>query len=223
MGKGFAYWGYRPLFVGEIAFLAGVFVLLRSGCLLAVFASGPSLVLAVAMGWALLRTFPYLDIYGFDALRDSVILVYGVFSFVVAALLIEDFRRIDTVIGYYRKFLDIYVPVVPILFPLSFYFADYIPDVPGTDVGLIWLGAGEVATHLAGAPCSFSRACANQLRSGRPVSSREWLSSAPLAVQPFWHLPCQSLWRRWRSVKCARSSPSSRPAQCSLPLPMRSR
>ncbi|WP_158226492.1 O-antigen ligase family protein [Bradyrhizobium sp. UFLA03-84] len=151
MGKGFAYWGYRPLFVGEIAFLAGVFVLLRSGCLLAVFASGPSLVLAVAMGWALLRTFPYLDIYGFDALRDSVILVYGVFSFVVAALLIEDFRRIDTVIGYYRKFLDIYVPVVPILFPLSFYFADYIPDVPGTDVGLIWLGAGEVATHLAGA------------------------------------------------------------------------
>ena len=88
MGKGFAYWGYRPLFVGEIAFVAGLFVLLRSGCLVAVFASGPSLLLAAAMGWALLRTFPYLDTYGSDALRDSVILVYGVFAFVVAALLI---------------------------------------------------------------------------------------------------------------------------------------
>ncbi|UGA45906.1 O-antigen ligase family protein [Bradyrhizobium quebecense] len=151
MGKGFAYWGYRPLFVGEIAFVAGLFVLLRSGCLVAVFASGPSLLLAAAMGWALLRTFPYLDTYGSDALRDSVILVYGVFAFVVAALLIEDYRRIDTIISYYQKFLDIYVPVVPILFPLSFYFADYIPNVPGTSVGLVWLGAGEVATHLAGA------------------------------------------------------------------------
>jgi hypothetical protein len=151
MGKGFAYWGYRPFFVGEIAFVAGLFVLLRSGCLVAVFASGPSLPLAVAMGWALLRTFPFLDTYGFEALRDSVILVYGGFSFIVAALLIEDYRRIDTLVGYYGKFLDIYVPVVPILFPLSFYFADYIPNVPGTSVGLIWVGAGEVATHLAGA------------------------------------------------------------------------
>ncbi|MHC2335441.1 O-antigen ligase family protein [Bradyrhizobium sp. USDA 4454] len=151
MGKGFAYWGYRPFFVGEIAFVVGLLVLLRSGCLVAVFASGPSLPLAVAMGWVLLRTFPYLDTYGFDALRDSVILVYGGFAFVVAALLIEDYRRIDRIIGYYQKFLDIYVPLVPILFPLSFYFADDIPTIPGTSVGLIWLGAGEVATHLAGA------------------------------------------------------------------------
>jgi hypothetical protein len=151
MGKGFAYWGYRPFFVGEIAFIAGLFMLLWSGCLVAVFASGPSLLLAVAMGWALLRTFPYLDTYGFDALRDSVILVYGVFAFVVAALLIEDYRRIDTIIRYYQKFLDIYVPLVPVLFPLSFYFADVIPNVPGTSVSLVWLGAGEVATHLAGA------------------------------------------------------------------------
>ncbi|MHC2437164.1 O-antigen ligase family protein [Bradyrhizobium sp. USDA 4451] len=151
MGKGFAYWGYRPFFVGEIAFLVGLVVLLRSGCLVAVFASGPSLPLAVAMGWVLVRTFPYLNTYGVDALRDSVILVYGGFAFVVAALLIEDYRRIDTIIGYYQRFLDIYVPLVPILFPLSFYFADEIPTIPGTSVGLIWLGAGEVATHLAGA------------------------------------------------------------------------
>jgi hypothetical protein len=151
MGKGFAYFGYPPLFVGELAFLAGFLVLLRSGCLVAVFAFGPSLLLAATIGWTLLRTLPFVGTYGFDALRDSVIIMYGGFSFIVAALLIEDARRIDTLVGYYQVFLSIYVPAVPFLFPLGFYFVDYVPKIPGTTVSLIWLGAGEVATHLAGA------------------------------------------------------------------------
>jgi hypothetical protein len=151
MGKGFAYFGYPPFFVGELAFFAGLLVLLRSGCLVAVFAFGPSLLLAAIMGWTLLRTLPFVGSYGFDALRDSVIIMYGGFSFIVAALLIEDCRRINTLVRYYRIFLGIYVPAVPLLFPLGFYFGDDILKVPGTTVSLIWLGPGEVATHLAGA------------------------------------------------------------------------
>jgi O-Antigen ligase len=151
MGKGFAYLGYPPVFVGELTLLAGIFFLLRSGCLLAVFAFGPSLLLVATMGWTLLRTLPFVSTYGFDALRDSVIIMYGGFSFIVAALLIEDCRRINTLIRYYNVLLSVYVPAVPILFPLSFYFLDSVPTIPGTNVSLIWLGAGEVATHLAGA------------------------------------------------------------------------
>ena len=120
LGKGFAYLGYPPVLVGELTFVAGFFVLLRSGCLVAVFASGPSLLLAAIMGWTLLRTLPFVGTYGFDALRDSVIIMYGGFSFIVAALLIEDYRRINTLVRYYRVFLDIYVPAVPFLFPLQF-------------------------------------------------------------------------------------------------------
>jgi hypothetical protein len=151
MGKGFAYLGYPPVLVGELTFLAGFFFLLRSGCLVAVFASGPSLLLAATMGWTLLRTLPFVGTYGFDALRDSVIIMYGGFSFIVAALLIEDCRRINTLVRYYRVFLGIYVPAVPLLFPLGFYFGDDVLKVPGTTVSLIWLGPGEVGTHLAGA------------------------------------------------------------------------
>jgi hypothetical protein len=151
MGKGFAYFGYPPFFVGELALLAGFVVLLRSGCLVAVFAFGPSLLLAATMGWTLLRTLPFVGTYGFDALRDSVIIMYGGFSFIVAALLIEDCRRINTLVRYYRVFLGIYVPAVPLLFPLGFYFGDDVLKVPGTTVSLIWLGPGEVGTHLAGA------------------------------------------------------------------------
>ena len=151
MGKGFAYFGYPPFFVGELAFSAGLLVLLRSGCLVAVLASGPSLLLAATMGWTLLRTLPFVGTYGFDALRDSVIIMYGGFSFIIAALLIEDCRRINTLVRYYAVFLGTYVPVVPFLFALGFYFGDDILTVPGTTVRLIWLGPGEVATHLAGA------------------------------------------------------------------------
>jgi hypothetical protein len=151
MGKGFAYFGYPPFFVGELAFIAGLLVLLRSGCLIAVFAFGPSLLLAATIGWTLLRTLPFVGTYGFDALRDSVVIMYGGFSFIIAALLIEDCRRINTLVRYYKVFLGIYVPAVPFLFPLGFYFGDDILKVPGTTVSLIWLGPGEVATHLAGA------------------------------------------------------------------------
>jgi hypothetical protein len=151
MGKGFAYFGYPPFFVGEMAFFAGALVLLRSGCLVAVFAFGPSLLLAATMGWTLLRTLPFVGTYGFDALRDSVIIMYAGFAFIVAALLIEDCRRINTLVRYYKAFLGIYVPAVPFLFPLGFYFGESISNAPGTTVSLILLGPGEVATHLAGA------------------------------------------------------------------------
>ena len=151
MGKGFAYFGYPPLFVGEISFVVGFLVLLRSGCIVAVLAFGPSLLLTALMGWTVFRTVPYVGTYGFDALRDSVIVMYGGFAFIVAALLIEDGRRINTLIRYYRRFLNVYVPAAPILFPLSFYFSEALPKLPGTDVSLIVIGAGEVATHIAGA------------------------------------------------------------------------
>jgi hypothetical protein len=151
MGKGFAYLGYPPFYIGEIAYCAGILVLLRSGCLVAVFAFGPSLLLAAIMGWTVLRTLPFVGTYGFDALRDSVIIMYGGFSFVVAALLIEDRRRIDTLKRYYGFFTSIFVPAAPILFPLGFYFGEDILTVPGTTVPLIWLSPGEVAAHLAGA------------------------------------------------------------------------
>jgi hypothetical protein len=74
MGKGFAYIGFRPLYVGEIAFFTGIAVFVRLGVLVASLATLPSLVLAATMMWVLARTVPFVSVYGFDALRDSVII-----------------------------------------------------------------------------------------------------------------------------------------------------
>jgi hypothetical protein len=151
MGRGFAYLGFSPLFIGEIAFFAGSIILLRTGCLIAALASLPSLLLAAIMTWVLVRTSPFIDAYGFEALRDSIVIMYGGFAFIVIALVLEDARRVDTIVRYYAAFLSIYVPAIPFIFAFHRFMAGYVPHVPGTFVPLLSIKSGEVAVHLAGA------------------------------------------------------------------------
>ncbi|MEH2587652.1 O-antigen ligase family protein [Bradyrhizobium sp. AZCC 1721] len=151
MGKGFAYLGFPPIYMGEVALFAGIVVFLRTGCLIAALAKLPSPLLSVLMIWVLLRALPFVGVYGVDALRDSVLIMYGAFAFIVIALLLEDARRINTIVRYYGAFLKIYIPAIPFLFAFNHHLADSIPYVPGTTVRLIWIGPGEVAVHLAGA------------------------------------------------------------------------
>src|SRR5262245_35732720 len=151
IGNGFAYLGFGPLFVGEIVFLTGFVVFLRTGCFFAVLASLPSVLLVTIMGWVLFRTLPFIGVYGLDALRDSVTIMYGGFTFIVMALLLEDGRRINTLIHYYGAFAAIFVPIIPFVFSFSRFLSDYVPKLPGYGVPLLDLRAGEVSVHLAGA------------------------------------------------------------------------
>src|SRR6476660_2791769 len=82
MGKGFAYLGFPPLYVGEIALLSGIIVFLRTGAFVGALATLPALLLVALMAWVLARTLPYFGLYKFDSLRDSVVVVYGCFAFI---------------------------------------------------------------------------------------------------------------------------------------------
>ena len=62
MGKGFAYLGFPPLYVGEIALLTGIVVFLRTGALVASLATLPSLVLVALMVVVLARTIPFVSV-----------------------------------------------------------------------------------------------------------------------------------------------------------------
>jgi O-Antigen ligase len=150
LGKGFAYLGFPPIFIGEIAFFTGFIVLLRTGCLIAALMTAPSLALAAAMGWVLICTLPFISVYGFDALRDSVVIMYGGFAFIVIALLLEDIRRINSILRYYGAFLNVFIPTIPLLYAFNRYMADYIPKWPGYGVTVLHI-SGEITTHLAGA------------------------------------------------------------------------
>jgi hypothetical protein len=151
IGKGFAYAGFPPLYIGEMTYLTGVAVFLRSGCIVGSFATLPSLFLAIAMAWMVLRTVPSIEAYGVDALRDSVVILYGGFAFIFVALLLEDRRRIDTILRYYWKFADVFVPIIPFLFAISQYLREYIPHSSNANAPILELKPDEVAVHLAGA------------------------------------------------------------------------
>lgn len=150
MGKGFAYVGFPPLYVGEVALLAGIAVFVRSGALVASLATLPSLALVATMMWVVVRTVPFVSVHGLEALRDSVIVVYGGFAFIVIGLLLEDARRIDTVLRYYSASL-VALPAMVLGFWLTKYWGDDIPKLYGPNVPVVEIAASAVGSHLAGA------------------------------------------------------------------------
>jgi len=151
MGKGFAYLGLPPLYIGEMALLLGILAFWRTGCLFSVLTTLPALLLAATMAWVLLQTLPFISDYGVDALRDSIVVTYGGFCFIVMALLIQDSRRLNTIIHYYQIFLNIYVPAAPFLFVVSWYMGSLLPNTPGTSVPFLQLDPGALAVHATGA------------------------------------------------------------------------
>ena len=82
LGRGMAYIGVAPLFVGEMVLGLG---------LLAIVVSLPTarwhpvhLAIALFMAWGLIRTVPYIGTWGIDALRDGVAYGYAVFAVAVS-------------------------------------------------------------------------------------------------------------------------------------------
>jgi hypothetical protein len=151
LGKGFAYVGFPPFYVGEIAFLLGLAMLLRStGALTAALASLSGVLLASTMVWVVIRTIPFVGPYGLESLRDSVVVLYGGFAFVVIGLVLEDTRRINIVLRSYRTLITAF-PLVPVGFILTKYWMDDLPRVLGPGIPLVDIQASAVGTHLAGA------------------------------------------------------------------------
>jgi hypothetical protein len=152
LGRGFAYLGAPPLFVGEMVFAAGILTFIRTACFIASVTTLPSVLLAVTMAWVLARTLPFFGTYQFDALRDSVVVLYGGFAFIVIALLLEDSRRAGLLLNYYRRFAEVYVRLAPWIFGAAWYFSDLLPTVPGTRAAAFFgVRTAEVSVHLTGA------------------------------------------------------------------------
>lgn len=149
-GKGFAYLGVPPLFIGEVVLLLGVLVFLSSGCLLAVLASLPMALLTLSITFALFRTLPYLTVYGIDALRDSVVVIYGTFAFVILAMLLANPARLNVMLARYAGFCLILVFLAPFFLFISSFALDSLPNHWAANVPLVQLRAGEAAVHLAG-------------------------------------------------------------------------
>jgi len=134
--------------MGEIALLSGAIVFLRSGVTVGALATLPAVLLVALMALVLARTLPFFGLYGFDSLRDSTVVIYGGFAFIVIGLLLEDARRINLVLRHYRIMLASF-PAIFVVLLLNKYWEQYIPQLFGP-VPIVNLGPSVVGTHLVG-------------------------------------------------------------------------
>ncbi len=150
-GRGFAYLGVPPLFVGDITLAFGLLAATLSGALPLVFRSRLAWLLIAFSIWGALRTIPFLHSYGIDALRDARS---------VGLQRVRADRGVMCAAGKtgWRSSCGASDAACPGISPGSLWpgassasQTTRFRRVPGTDVKLLVLNPGLVAVHLAGA------------------------------------------------------------------------
>ena len=149
-GRGFAYLGVPPLFIGEFMLLLGIVVLIGTRHWATLWQCPPVLALTAFILLGVARTIPYVDTLGMDALRDAAIYYYSVFALIVAGLLISKPQRLVTLIGYYRSYAKIFVVIIPVVAAVYRFSHDALPHWPWGDVPMIQEKEGDVMVHLGG-------------------------------------------------------------------------
>ena len=149
-GKGFAYLGVPPLYVGECLLLAmaGSCLLVRG--LFSRLTNLPAILLLMLCGWCAVQTLQHVDEYGMESLRDAAVWTYAGIAIAVAALCGARPQRLVELIIRYRHFPTIFVLAMPAVFFLGRFTRPGLPLVPGTNVPIISMKEADVLVHLAG-------------------------------------------------------------------------
>lgn len=176
LGKGFAYLGAPPLFVGELVLgLAILAILLSLGT--ARFGVLHGLIVAFVV-WCAFRTIPYVGTYGVDALRDGATWGYAIFAIAVSVSVVPShFARLAT--GY-RLLIPVFLAWLPVAAALTLAFEPLVPRAPGTDVAIVVFKAGDMSVHLA-AIAAFVLLGLDRVRDGLPRPPQ-------VVVWPMWIL-----------------------------------
>ncbi len=150
-GRGFAYLGIPPFYIDSLLLVvSGFYLFLRLGWILN---STDSTVLLVYlfMAWGLVRTLPYIPVYGMDALRDSVIWSYGVVAILVGYLTSRISLEPHATHWYARwmGWFPLWAPLAQLVYWLYGEILPRYPWGPGGGVPVVNPKGGDVAVHLA--------------------------------------------------------------------------
>ena len=146
-GKGFAYLGASPLFVGELVLLAGLYVFLRVGWKFVIIRPAVWPLLALA-AWGTLTTLPHVSTYGIDSIRDAMIWGYAIFALLIMGVLLKEPAQLQLLIERYSNFTKIFVLVIPGTYVVSQ--LELVPDWPWANVAMVDVKVGDVLVHLSG-------------------------------------------------------------------------
>jgi hypothetical protein len=175
LGKGFAYFGVSPLFAGELLLLFGMLAALLGGGFTPALRSPISWLVILWAVWGFACTVPYLDVYGLDALRDATIWGYGAFALLVAGFMLRLQWWAKASDAYARWFwwFAFWSPVAGAIFATR---EPSIPRVPGTEIPLLFVKAGDFGVQLAGVATFVLVGLADsQFHGRRHRTALEWL------------------------------------------------
>jgi hypothetical protein len=150
-GKGFAYIGLPPLFIGEVVLVCGLVTFAFLGRWRHVLRAPSVWFFLLLAAWGFVRTYPYIAVYKADALRDAAIWGYGAFAILVFSYLLAEPTRLAALVSTYRRFPPIFLSVIPVAWILTRIVArDAVPRWPWADAPVIDTKGGDVMVHTAG-------------------------------------------------------------------------
>ncbi|CAN5869514.1 hypothetical protein BH24CHL4_BH24CHL4_02690 [soil metagenome] len=147
LGRGFAYLGVAPLYVGE--------PLLGLGVLTAVVTKrvrdlhGVGVLVIGFMVFGALRTVPYIEAYGVNALRDGALWYYASFSVIVCMLVSA--KHILISLRVYAISLPILMLWLGLTSATWHKISHLLPHMPGSDVTILFVKPSDRGVILAGA------------------------------------------------------------------------
>lgn len=147
-GKGFAYIGVPPLFIGEVALGLGLLALALRGERATLVPRAAMGVLAVLLPWAAVRVAMGYPRWGLDAVRDGMLVFYALFAFVAAGLVLAEPARLRWLV---RNFGKVVWGLVIVGWPVHFVMRvfDVIPPWPWAGVPIIMTKPGDLLVFLA--------------------------------------------------------------------------
>jgi hypothetical protein len=150
LGRGFSYLGTGRLFVGEAVLFLGLLSVLVSGTALRWRRNRLLWVLVGFAAWGAVRTVPFLQEFGWLALRDAAVWGYAGFALLVASTAWRVLSP-ESLLGFYRRLafaLVIWTPFALLVYRLT---PRWMPQIPGRDIPIVQIEPGDACVHLAGA------------------------------------------------------------------------
>ncbi len=152
-GKGYAYLGVAPLYVGELLLVSGFAVAVGFGALSPLLEHPIAWLLGCFWVWELVCTVPFVGSYGLDAVRDAVTWAYSLFAVSTAAIVLQQTGSISVAITYYKKFSRYFVVLAIVCAFLYQAALNQLPTWPGTEVTIPSTKCTDLCIHLAGVVC----------------------------------------------------------------------
>jgi hypothetical protein len=146
LGRTFAGLGARPVYIGEIVLGLGMLSAVATGWHLRRMRTPSVYLLLTFMCWGAVRTVPYIETYGLNALRDAVVWGYGVFALLLAPVLVGR-ALVDHIPALYGRLL----PWLIICAPLWVIVAEWTGLGGMAETTLKLPKPGDAAVHLGGA------------------------------------------------------------------------